>query len=109
MLSRSLAFATHTFSTIAFTAKTSANATQDVLLAKLEKQRKGVYGPAVGMKMVVFIDDFNMPRKERYGDQPVLELVRQLLDLGFWYNRKDFSLMHIENLILLVAMGMPGM
>ncbi len=57
-------------------ANTQWNQLQDVLESKLEKQKrgKGVYGPMVGYKNIIFIDDLNMPRKEKYGAQPPLEL-----------------------------------
>lgn len=34
--------------------------------------------------------------------------MRQFLDHGGWYNRKDQQLIKIENLILLTALGPPG-
>lgn len=52
---------------ISFSAQTSANQTQDAIDQKIEKRRKGVYGPQGGKPLVLFIDDMNMPKKEEYG------------------------------------------
>lgn len=48
----------------------------------------GVYVPVGGKKMLTFMDDLNMPAKDTFGSQPPLELIRQWLDYGFWYDRE---------------------
>ncbi|XP_053321162.1 dynein axonemal heavy chain 3-like [Spea bombifrons] len=93
---------------INFSVQTSANQTQDIFLTKLERRKKRVYGAPPGKRAFVFVDDLNMPAKEKYGAQPPIELLRQWIDHGYWFDRKDTSMMHIQDTSIVLAMTPPS-
>jgi len=99
-----------------FSAQTKCAQTQDLIDAKLDRRRKGVYGPPPGKLCILMVDDLNMPNKETYGAQPPIEILRQMIDAkaypesGGWYERKDSShpFRSIMDVLLFAAMGPPG-
>ena len=95
---------------LGFSAKTSANMTQDIIHGKMDKRRKGFYGPPKGQRAIVFVDDLNMPEVETYGAQPPIELLRQMIDNGGYYDLVDPARpwLTIQDTTLVSAMGPPG-
>ena len=74
-----------------FSGQTKAIDTQLAIERKLEKKRKNLLGGPAGKKVVLFVDDINMPIVEEYGAQPPNELLRQFQDYkGFWDREKLF-------------------
>mmetsp|Transcript_42218 Transcript_42218/g.49058 ORF Transcript_42218/g.49058 Transcript_42218/m.49058 type:complete len:715 (+) Transcript_42218:8498-10642(+) len=49
-----------------------------------------------------------MPRKDTFGSQAPIELIRQWIDYGSWYNREKLTLNLINDLQFTCAMGKPG-
>ena len=83
--------------TTAFSGQTYANQVQRLIDSKIStRRRKGYFWPEGGKsEIVIFIDDLNMPQKEKYGAQPPIELVRQYLDHKGWYDRKTLQIMNL--------------
>ncbi|KAM9533492.1 LOW QUALITY PROTEIN: dynein axonemal heavy chain 1 [Guaruba guarouba] len=92
-----------------FSARTSANQTQDLIDSKLDKRQKGVFGPPVGQYFIFFIGDLNMPMLDTCSAQPPIELLRQWMDHRGWYDKKQIgAFKKLVDIHSVCAMGPPG-
>ena len=71
---------------INFSAATASKTTQDIVEGVMEKASKNKLRPNGGKRLVIFIDDFNMPKKSSFESpfQPPLELLRLWIDYQGW-------------------------
>uniref|UniRef100_A0A8C3J240 Dynein axonemal heavy chain 6 n=1 Tax=Chrysemys picta bellii TaxID=8478 RepID=A0A8C3J240_CHRPI len=79
-----------------FSAQTSSARTQEIIESKLEKKRKNILGAPGNKRVVIFVDDLNMPKLDRYGSQPPIELLRQYQDFGGFYDREKLFWKEIQ-------------
>nr|XP_014351765.1 PREDICTED: dynein heavy chain 6, axonemal-like [Latimeria chalumnae] len=93
---------------INFSAQTSSARTQEIIESKLEKKRKNIIGAPGNKKVIIFVDDLNMPKLDRYGSQPPIELLRQYQDFGGFYDRERLFWKEIQDVTIAAACAPPG-
>ena len=71
---------------------TDSYSIQQQLEQPIDKRSGKTYGPPVAKKLIYFVDDLNMAQVETYGTQTPIELIRQHMDYGSWYDRTDLGL-----------------
>jgi len=100
---------------INFSSRTTSLALQRNLESNVEKRTKDTYGPAGGKKLMLFIDDMNMPKVDLYGTQQPIALLKLLLGQGGVYERGEnfksgegTNWKNIKDVGYFAAMGPPG-
>ena len=80
---------------LSFSSQTSSKETQNQIEDKLEKRRRTLLAGPNGKKVILFIDDVNMPAYDNYGTQMPIELLRQFVDYQGLYDRSELHWKHI--------------
>ncbi|CAM9220423.1 unnamed protein product [Chrysoparadoxa australica] len=94
--------------TMNYSAQTKPTNLKDVFETKLEKKRKTLFGPPSGKKMLLFVDDLNMPALEVYGAQPPNELLRQVVDSHGFYDTEKLFFKNVEDVVFVSSCAPPG-
>ncbi|XP_076804944.1 dynein axonemal heavy chain 10-like [Clavelina lepadiformis] len=94
---------------INFSSRTTSMDVQRNLEANVEKRTKDMYGPPPGKRLIVFMDDMNMPQVDTYGTQQPIALLKLLLEKGGMYDRgKELYYKYLRDLSYIAAMGKAG-
>lgn len=91
-----------------FSAQTSSERTQELVESKLKQKRKNILGAPPDRSVVLFIDDLNMPALEVFGASPPIELLRQIMGNGGFYDRKVAGFWkYVQDVTVVAACGPP--
>lgn len=93
----------------ALTIHISPQRTRSIIDTRLEKRRRGIYGPRMGKKLTVFVDDLNLPCKQIFGAQRPLEIFREILTFGGSHHEKSKEFRQIKDTSFLTAYTCPSL
>lgn len=82
---------------------TDAQSLQFAIELHLDRRSGRYYGPPGNRRLIVLLDDLNMPLVESYGTQTPIALLRQFLDYGAWFDREDPSLKKLIKDVMCVS------
>lgn len=100
---------THASKLMSYSSATTPMTFQRTIESYLDKRVGSTYGPPAGKKMIIFIDDINMPDINEWGDQVTGEITRQLMESqGFYSLDRPGDWTAIVDLFFLAAMMHPG-
>lgn len=67
------------------------------------------YGPPLGKRLLLFLDDLNMPRLDTYGTQQPLALLKLFIERKGLYDRgKELNWKNVKDVQVGPCLGLPG-
>ncbi|KAL2098860.1 hypothetical protein ACEWY4_005340 [Coilia grayii] len=78
------------------------------VLQGLTKRGKNILGAPKNKKVLIFLDDINMPVPDSAGDQPSMELLRQFIEVRGVHDAKTLTWKGIQDVTFCAACAPPG-
>jgi hypothetical protein len=90
-------------STMFLHAHSSCSHLQDAIECCFERKFGRVFGPLSNKKLLLVIEDVHLPIPDAYGHRNSYELLRQVLDSGFMYDRQHFAQRILQGYCIIAA------
>ena len=76
----------HTVMNRNFSSTTTPQIFQKSIESNVDKRMGNIFGPQLGKKMSMFVDDLNIPEINSWGDQPTNEFFRSVIEMKGFYS-----------------------
>ena len=74
---------------------------------KLERRRRNLIGGHSGKKVIIFVDDVNMPAYDEFGTQMPIEFLRQICNYSGFYDQSELFWKSISDVTLACVAAPP--
>ena len=99
----------HTVMNRNFSSTTTPQIFQKSIESTVDKRMGNIFGPQLGKKMSMFVDDLNIPEINSWGDQPTNEFFRSVIEMeGFYSLEKPGEFYQLVDTQFMAAMIHPG-
>ncbi|CAM9257732.1 unnamed protein product, partial [Hapterophycus canaliculatus] len=89
-------------------ARSSSHGVQTALESKMVSVHRDLLGAPEGKVNMIFVDDVNLPARDEFNSQPPVELLRQLVSEGGFYDRDRLFWRSVHETVVAVAAAPPG-
>ncbi|CAM9781524.1 unnamed protein product [Ectocarpus sp. 12 AP-2014] len=89
-------------------ARSTSKGVQMALESKMVSVHKDLLSAPEGKTNVIFVDDVNLPARDEFDSQPPVELLRQLVSEGGFYDRERLFWRKVRDTVVTVAAAPPG-
>ncbi|XP_011639724.2 dynein heavy chain 10, axonemal [Pogonomyrmex barbatus] len=94
---------------INFSSRTTSLDVQKNIESAVEKRSRDIFGAPPGKKLIIFIDDMNMPIVDTYGTQQPIAFLKLLFERGGFYDHgRNLNWKYMRDIYYLAAMREPG-
>ena len=92
-----------------FSSTTTPQIFQKSIEGNVDKRMGNIFGPQLGKRLVMFVDDVNIPEMNCWGDQPTNEMFRSVIEMkGFYSLEKPGEFHQLVDTQFMAAMIHPG-